>query len=224
MSGFGPDTIHFLRDLAANNDRTWFAANRDRYDAHWLAPATAFVTAAGAAVREFAPDVQVEPRVDGSLFRVHRDTRFSADTTPYKDHLDLWFWHGDRPTAVTGFHLRLTATTVAVAAGARTFDRPHLARFRDAVVDPTAGATLLRAETAIAKAGHELRGEALRTAPRNWSSDDERRARLLRHTGLLVVEESPHPATMGTAGFVGWCVRRWRQMAPVHRWLAAHVA
>ncbi len=224
MPGFGPDTIEFLRDLSANNDRDWFRANRGRYEQHWLAPALAFVTAAGPAVREFAPDVHVEPRIDGSLFRIHRDVRFSADTSPYKGHLHLWFWHGDRPTAVTGFHLRITPTTVEVAAGARSFDRDHLRRFRNAVVEPAAGAALLRARTAVAKAGHGIGGEELRSAPRGWSSDDPRRVQLLRHRGLFVTSRSAHPATMGTARFATWCTRRWRQMAPIHRWLVDHVA
>lgn len=223
MPGFGPDTVRFLHDLHANNDRDWFQANRDRYEAHWLAPACAFVTAAGDALHQFAPDVHAEPRIDGSLFRVHRDTRFTEDKTPYRDHLALWFWHGDRPTAVTGFHLRITPTSVVLAAGARRFDRDHQTRFRNAVVDPTAGAALLRAETAVTKAGHHLDGEQLRSGPRGWSSPDDRRSRLLRHTGLVAVTESTHPASMDTARFIGWCTRRWRQMAPIHRWLVDHV-
>ena len=44
----------------------------------------------------------------GSILRINRDTRFSRDPSPYKDHLDLWFWEGERRRAVSGFFARLT--------------------------------------------------------------------------------------------------------------------
>ena len=53
----------------------------------------------------------------GSIFRINRDTRFSADKRPYKDHLDFWFWHGVRATAASGLFLRLTPDDVSIGAG-----------------------------------------------------------------------------------------------------------
>ena len=57
-------------------------------------------------LRSIAPDIHAEPRVNGSIFRINRDIRFSKDKTPYKDHLDLWFWEGNRKGAVSGFFLQ----------------------------------------------------------------------------------------------------------------------
>jgi uncharacterized protein (DUF2461 family) len=54
----------------------------------------------------------------GSIFRINRDTRFSKDKRPYKDHLDFWFWEGDRKAASSGLFARVSPDGVIVGAGA----------------------------------------------------------------------------------------------------------
>ncbi len=108
FGGFPPETIRFLRELRSNNHNAWFDAHRSDYQAFWVAPARAFVVAAGQQLAELAPGIRAEPRVLGSIFRISRDSRFSRDPRPYKDHLDFWFWEGERRRAVSGFFARLT--------------------------------------------------------------------------------------------------------------------
>src|SRR5215213_5040596 len=108
FGGFPPETISFLRELRVNNRREWLDAHRDDYEAYWLGPAKAFVVAAGRLLAELAPQIRAEPRVLGSILRINRDSRFSRDPSPYKDHLDVWFWEGERRRAVSGFFARLT--------------------------------------------------------------------------------------------------------------------
>ena len=81
------------------------------------------------------PGIATEARVNGSIFRINRDTRFSKDKTPYKDHLDFWFWEGQRKTALSGLFLRIAPAAVTVGAGAHGFDPTRLARYRAAVAD-----------------------------------------------------------------------------------------
>jgi len=88
-------------------------AHRDDYEAYWLAPAKAFVVATGQQLAELAPQIRAEPRVLGSILRINRDTRFARGAGPYKDHLDVWFWEGDRRRAVSGFFARLTPSSSA---------------------------------------------------------------------------------------------------------------
>jgi uncharacterized protein (TIGR02453 family) len=91
---FPADTIEFLADLRRHNNKGWFDAHRDRYEAAYVEPAKAFVEAAAPEMATIVPDISAEPRVLGSIFRINRDTRFSTDKRPYKDHLDFWFWQG----------------------------------------------------------------------------------------------------------------------------------
>jgi uncharacterized protein (DUF2461 family) len=79
FGGFPPETIRFLRQLRANNRKDWFDAHRTDYEAFWVAPAKAFVVAAGQLLVELAPGIRAEPRVLGSIFRINRDTRFARD-------------------------------------------------------------------------------------------------------------------------------------------------
>ena len=82
FSGFPTETIDFLADLRANNSKEWFDGNRKRYDEHYIGAAKEFVVAAGEALTELVPDIVAEPKVNGSIFKINRDVRFSKDKTP----------------------------------------------------------------------------------------------------------------------------------------------
>jgi uncharacterized protein (DUF2461 family) len=86
--------------------------------------------------------LEAEARVNGSIFRINRDVRFTQDKRPYKDHLDLWFWEGDRSSAVSGLFLRITSSRLTLGAGSHGSDRDRLAAYRDAVVGPASGPRL----------------------------------------------------------------------------------
>lgn len=222
FTGFPLETTEFLRQLSDNNSKAWFDEHRAAYDDHWVVPAKAFVVAAGAALQEIAP-VAAQPRVNGSIFRVNRDIRFSADKRPYKDYLDFWFWEGERRSAVSGFYLRITPDAVAIGIGAHRFDRDRLASYRAAVIDPLAGESLRAAVGAIEKTGFELKGEHYKTLPRGFAAPDEFTGRMLRHNSLWIGEEEPAPKVLGSKRFVAWALTRWSKMAPLHRWLVDNV-
>lgn len=222
MAGFPSETLDFLADLRANNHKEWFHANRDRYEAHYLAPARMFVETAGVAIREFAPDICAEPAVGGSLFRINRDIRFTASTEPYKPYLDLWFWEGERRSAPSGFYLRLTPDSVAVGVGAYQFHPDRLTRYRHAVADPQVGAKLQDALDGLRTAGFEIPSPDLKRVPKDFDPDGEHAA-LLRYKRLFVAGEFDHPGVLGTARFVRWCTRRWQQQLPLHRWLVTYL-
>jgi uncharacterized protein (TIGR02453 family) len=133
FAGFPPETIGFLRQLRANNRKDWFDAHRSKYEAFWLAPAKAFVVAAGQQLAELAPGIRAEARVLGSILRINRDTRFARGAGPYKDHLDFWFWEGERRHAVSGFFARLTPEVFGVGAGCHGLHPEQLTQFRQAV-------------------------------------------------------------------------------------------
>lgn len=224
FSGFSDQTFRFLKDLGRNNDKAWFDANRDAYEAHYLEPAKAFVAAMEAPLKAIAPEINAEPRVNGSIFRINRDIRFSKDKTPYKDHLDLWFWEGERKTAVSSFFFRLTAMTLILGAGAHQFPPDRLKRYRESVDDAAARRQLVKAIDAARDGGLEIGGEHYRKPPRGFSPADETAERLLRHNALYCHVETPHPAAVRTDGLVDHCAGIWRNAAPLHHWLIDNVA
>src|SRR5919198_1163641 len=116
---FGPELFSFLADLRANNNREWFAANRERYEEHLLEPALDFVEAFAPRLEKISPHFRAEARPSGgSLFRIHRDTRFSKDKSPYKTNLGIHFRHERAKVAhAPGYYLHIGPGEVFAGGG-----------------------------------------------------------------------------------------------------------
>lgn len=224
FGGFPAGTAKFLRGLAANNNRQWFTEHRHEYEVNWLDAATNFVVAAGDRLRAIRPQVVADPRVNGSIFRINRDVRFSKDKTPYKDHLDLWFWEGERKTAVSSFFFRFTPNSILAGAGAHGFERDQLTRFRDVVATQSGADALSHAIETVETAGHPVRGPELVRVPRGYADLTPEQTRLIKFTTLWTMSEHPGGKWAQQPGVLDWTVSRWQQMLPLHVWLIEHVA
>lgn len=222
FEGFPPQTVAFLSGLRANNTKAWFAANHAEYIAGYLEPAKRFVDACGAALASIAPDVHAEPRVLGSIFRINRDTRFSSDKTPYKDHLDMWFWEGERTKALSGFFVRITPEVVTVGAGCHGFDPTRLGAFRHAVAEPHTGSSLVVIVESLRSDGYEVGGVGYKRQPAGYTPVPAA-APLLLHKALFVHCDEPADSRLGDDRILDLCVDHWRTVAPLHRWLVDNV-
>lgn len=223
FTGFPAVTFSFLRGIAAHNDKLWFEGHRADYQAGYVEPARSFVAAVGPELRRVSKAVSFDPRVNGSLFRINRDTRFSKDKSPYKTHLDVWFWEGAaRGWESPGYFFRMFHDRLMLGAGMHGFGKEQLAVFRAAVVDDKRGAALERAIAAADKAGLSVGGATRAKVPRGMDPD-HRRAKLLLHEGLWAGYEGRVPKEAKTAKLVDWCVERFAGAAPVVRWLQSAV-
>jgi uncharacterized protein (TIGR02453 family) len=223
FTAFPKATLDFLKGMAATNTREWFEANRDLYETGYVGAARDFAEAMGPRLKQISPGVRYEPRVNGSIGRINRDVRFSRDKRPYKDHLDIWFWHGekkgwDRP----GFYLRVTPKTVFLGSGMHMLQGEMLDAFRRAVVDDKAGKALVRAVDKVRAAGrYEVGGATRRTVPRGLDAAHPRAA-LLLHEGLHAGVELP-AAEATKSGFVERAAGHFAATWPVGKWLLEHV-
>jgi uncharacterized protein (TIGR02453 family) len=212
-----------LRELRVNNNKQWFDAHRKQYQASYIAPAKQFVAAAGERLGQFEPDIEAQPRILGSIFRINRDTRFSHDKTPYKDHLDLWFWVGERRRAVSGFFVRITPETVSIGAGCHGFDKHRLANFRRALGNEPSGLRLAGIIKALEKNGYHLGGEHYKRTPRGFSPSGAALQSLLLHNALYGHCDEPPDDSLLSEEILHDCIRHWSALAPLHRWLIEHV-
>jgi uncharacterized protein (TIGR02453 family) len=223
FTGFPKQTLSFLAGLAAHNEKAWFDAHRDDYERYYLAPSKSFVVATGEKLARFAPKVNAEPRVNGSLSRINRDIRFSKDKSPYKTHLDLWFWEGGkRGWDCSGFYFRLMPDSLFLGAGIHVFEAQPLALFREAVLDPKKGKAAEKAIAETRKAGYEVGGLEYKKVPRGLP-EDHPRAELLKYKGLYTMLDLKVPKELGSAKLVDLCAGHYQKMAPLHRWLASVV-
>ena len=115
--GFPKEALTFLRGLARNNQREWFQARKDVFEAKLKAPMTELVEVVNAELLKFAPHHITDPKK--AIYRIYRDTRFSSDKTPYKTHIAALFpRHGLEKHSSAGFYFQISPEGVGIAAGA----------------------------------------------------------------------------------------------------------
>lgn len=83
--GLRAEGLRFLAQLVKNNDREWFLPRKERFEQLLRQPMLKLVTHVHREMLKFAPEYVGEPAK--CVFRIYRDTRFSKDKTPYKDHI-----------------------------------------------------------------------------------------------------------------------------------------
>ncbi len=124
--------LPFLRDLAVNNNRNWFHANRERYEAA-LEQVLALTQSLIDGIAAFDPEIKyLEPKE--CLFRIYRDTRFSLDKTPYKQHFGIYIAkNGGRRSPYSGYYLHIEPENCMVASGIWQTDKDRLKLMREAI-------------------------------------------------------------------------------------------
>jgi len=101
FTGFTPDAMQFLVDLAFNNERTWFQAHKADYERLLKQPLEALCADLATELAKRGVPLRADPK--SSPFRIYRDTRFSKDKTPYKTNVAASFpWLGDGASTSDG--------------------------------------------------------------------------------------------------------------------------
>jgi uncharacterized protein (TIGR02453 family) len=133
---FQPDLFEFLRQLKRHNNREWFAKNKQRYEEVVRDPALLFISSFAPHLRKLSPHFVADPRpTRGSLFRIYRDTRFSADKRPFKTHVGIHFSHSNGKDAhAPVFYLHLEPDNCFAAAGVWHPDISALTKIRQAII------------------------------------------------------------------------------------------
>jgi uncharacterized protein (TIGR02453 family) len=112
-----PETLDFLTNLAANNNKPWFDANRPAYDAaktDFLNLLTDVIAGLGTVDPEIAT-ANLLPK--SCIFRINRDVRFSKDKAPYKSNFGAWFNTGGKNSSSAGYYLHISPEESFVAGG-----------------------------------------------------------------------------------------------------------
>jgi uncharacterized protein (TIGR02453 family) len=172
FTGFDPSLLRFLDELKRNNDRNWFAQNKDRYERMVREPALDFIVAMGPFLDRIAPQFDaVAKKMGGSLMRVFRDTRFGADKTPYKTNVGIQFRHTQgKDVHAPGYYLHIESGAHFIGAGMWNPDPQALAAIRDAIVE-SPGAWKSARDAAAFRRVFSLQGRALKRVPRGYPSD-----------------------------------------------------
>lgn len=223
FDGFPQNAFTFLAELAENNEKAWFEANKSRYEQSVLEPAKGFITAVGNQLESLTPNIRYDTRTNGSgsLMRIYRDTRFSKDKTPYKTNISGMWWEGDgKKTVSPAYGFQMNTEGMGLMAGLFGFDKGQLAQFREAV-DSDKGSSLQAAiDTITSSEKYEVLGDKYKKVPREYDAAHPH-AELLKFKGLYVHPLQPvTPEQLMTAEAVDICMAHFRVMSPIEHWLA----
>ncbi len=225
FAGFGPDALDFLDGLAADNSKAYFDEHRTIYDRQVATPLKGLVNAVGDALRDrIAPDIDFEPELGKSMFRINRDLRFAKDKTPYNTHLDALWWQGETPRTGPGFIMRISSTEVLTGVGVFGMGGASLEVFRAAILDDALGAEFdaVLAATLRALPRAALSEPQRKRVPKGLPADHPR-AEMLKYEQLHVSASAKVPKSITSPKFVDWLTDRYVKLAPLHRWLMDHV-
>ena len=184
-----PSLFEFLEQLAANNNRPWFAKNKTRYEELVLEPALAFIRAFGPRLKRISPHfVASDRRMGGSLMRIYRDTRFARDGKPYKTNVGIQFRHEQgRDVHAPGFYVHIAPGECFLALGLWRPEPDALAAIRQAIVDSPEKWKRARDDRKF-RSRWALDGSSLKRPPRGFAADHPF-IEDLKRTDFIAVEE-----------------------------------
>ena len=206
FTGFPAEAIHFYEGLIANNNRTYWLANKLVYERTVRAPMLALLAELG-------------ERGPYHVFRPNKDVRFSKDKTPYKDHIAAY----GESEGGAGFYVQFSATGLVAGSGYYHMAGDQLDRFREALDDDARGSEIAAISDRLRTEGLELSAiGSLKTAPRGYPRDHPR-IDLLRLKGLVGTRRWTPAKWVQTKAVVERVRDVWNKAAPMNDWLDTNV-
>ena len=219
FEGFPKEALAFFEELAKNNDRAWFQPRKQAYQEYVVDPAMAFVAALGPRLQKMSPGIRFNLKETGgdSIMRLNRDTRFGPDKRPYKEHLGIVFWEGEKKMEGSGFYFHLDPHGTRLYVGIHEFHGQTLDAYRAAVDDSETGPKLVKLiERLTGK--YTVGGAYYKMTPRGFDKDHER-AVLLRYNGLYAGSDLIEPGVIQSAALVDHCMAVAMDFIGLHKWL-----
>jgi uncharacterized protein (TIGR02453 family) len=219
--GFPAEALTFFRGLERNNRREWFQPRKPVFDESVKRPMLDLVAALNWDLRRFAPLHVTEPA--SALYRIYRDTRFSKNKEPYKDHIAAYFPRRgmDRNTA-SGYYIQVSHKAVAVGGGMYMPLPEVLLAVRNRVAEHHVELRKILQAKPLRKLLGDLLGEQLSRVPKGFAAEHPA-ADLLRYKQFFFyIELPPELATSHT--LQSEIRKRFEAMTPLIDYLNAPLA
>jgi uncharacterized protein (TIGR02453 family) len=220
-----PDvTINFLKSLSRNNNKDWFNKNRERFDFEFLQPAVQFVNEMGKKLLSLSPSINAIPKIDKSIFRLHRDVRFSKNKAPYKTNLGLYFWEGrGKKMECSGYYFHIEPKLFFLGGGMYVFTNDQLKKYREIVAHPDKGKELNDIIRGLLKKKTlRLGGKTYKKVPRGYDPDYQYKD-LLLHSGIYVFYESDNFEELRKMNPANFAFNFYKKASPLHNWLVENL-
>ena len=134
FNGFSSETSDFLRKLKQNNKKVWFEAHRQDYQKYVLEPLRYLIIDLGESMLKIDPYFDITPAINRTISRIHRDTRFSRDKSPYKSTLWITFKRpGKEWKDAPGYFFEMSADSYRYGMGFYSASPETMLRFREMI-------------------------------------------------------------------------------------------
>jgi uncharacterized protein (TIGR02453 family) len=132
FTGFSQQSVTFLKDLAANNNKEWFEKHRDVYEHHIMEPLRQLVIDLGPDLKKIDKVIDTTPAVNKTISKIYRDTRFSKDKSPFRTGLWLSFRRSGKIWGnVPEFYFYFTPEEYQYGMGFYSATPVNMAKFRE---------------------------------------------------------------------------------------------
>ena len=223
LQNFPGDAIKFLAKLKRNNNREWFESHREEFIASVLEPAQEFVLVLGEMLRAVAPGIIAIPKTDKSIFRLHRDVRFSKNKSPYKTNLGILWWEGERKKMeCSGFYFHVEPKYFFLGTGQYLFTNDLLKKYRHILYNPDNAKELEVIVKKLRKKGFELGGKTFKRVPKGFDAEYPY-ADYLLYSGIYAYEEYSDLKKLEKEKTVEFAYKKFVEMLPLHKWLVKNI-
>jgi uncharacterized protein (TIGR02453 family) len=179
-------SLQFLKNLNRNNHKEWFDQNRPAYELakqDFIALVAKFLNGME---KKHASYRGIEPKT--CIFRINRDVRFSANKSPYKNHLGASINAWGRKSSKAGFYLHLEPGNCFLAAGVWMPPAPHLQAIRQEIDYQTnAFLSVINNPTFKREVGSLDESDTLVNIPKGYPKDHPQ-AQFLRLKSYLAIK------------------------------------
>lgn len=214
---FSSKTLDFLFENRLQNSREWFWAHRETYQAVVLEPMKELVRGLTPVMLEIDDRLTTEPRVDKTICRIWRDTRYSRDKSLYRDTMWLVFKRGKmHGTEVPGLYFEITDGGFYYGCGFYQASTSYMSAMRKLILqdDPV----FRRARQAfLSQKLFQMEGE-LYKRPRFLQEPEEKRQWLERR-GIGFTAESKDFDLLFSSGLAQKLEEDYRMLEPIYRFL-----
>ena len=164
-----PEILDFLKRLSENNTREWFQEHKNEYQnaqssfENLLADIIARVSLFDESISHVRPH--------DCTYRIYRDVRFSADKSPYKNHIGGYINARGKKSNHCGYYVHLQPGNCMLAGGAWCLPAPILKAVRQSIADETEEFRNIVENPTFKKTFPVIGESHLKTLPKGFSKD-----------------------------------------------------
>ena len=170
-------------------------------------------------MQALVPTINAIPKINGSMYRIYRDTRFAKDKTPLKTHTGVVFWQGKgKRTQSSNFYTRATPEEYVIGGGIRRSDTCLLSAYREYILDLDNADKLYAILQRCRKNGYDIIEPTYKRLPRGFDKNYPY-PELALLNGMVVNKKFTPDETYFSSILIDRCFDIYEELLPLQQWL-----